>query len=860
MAAAEVAIVIRAKNEASKAFEDVIRDMKRMKVTSQDAFSVMNRVGKTAFLGIAAGASVAAVGLLKFTQAAAAEQANVAKLTTQIRTLDVAQQKSAANVEQVIKQREKLAFADDQLRDSLTLLISQTGDYEESLKRQRIAMDLSRGTGLDLQLASKLVGKVTEENIEVLKRYGITIGKGATETEALAIIQGRFAGQSEAYAKTAAGQWERVTNEFQNMQETIGAALLPVVTKLGLALADFLAKHEGTFQRIGQGIADFVDAATEAATKITQTLKPAFEFLDKGDRVAILSALAAVIAGPLVVAVIAFGVASAIAFATNPITQFILAIALITVAITLVVRHWDQIWAGMQKAPEALLNWFKSGGWKDIALFFISPVALLVKYWDKIFASMPRPVQEAMNTVAGFIEEMVNRALIAINKLIDGVNKLIDGLNKVNVISDDIGHIPTIGEVDFTNKIARGSGAGGFARAFEKVADAAVEGIDRIRGQVALVGPGFDAYAGGVGDTGDAAEGAAKQLTILEAAMDGVITRAEAMTLGLTEQQAAQLELAVAHEAVLDEEFRRRVELNALALAYPGLTGEEVKFRIGLEAIAEHLRRTGESIQKFILDTSTQVLEGFQSAFDQIFNKPTKEDSQLQLQLLEAERRRLLSPNATESQKKAMDAEIDRIQNLIAIRRNADDITKTRAAIADNTALTDEAQANAAELYIAAIDKSSTEVEKNAGVMFLQTLATIGLKDQTLSLTTAFANLNDAVSNTTPPPLSLADALKALHALPDHGQSLLPSFATGTNFVPRDMIAKIHRGERITPAWQNTQPEPAINITTYITADSEASESAMQKLAKIVEERAETAVRKAAFRGSYVTSGAYTPS
>lgn len=29
------------------------------------------------------------------------------------------------------------------------------------------------------------------------------------------------------------------------------------------------------------------------------------------------------------------------------------------------------------------------------------------------------------------------------------------------------------------------------------------------------------------------------------------------------------------------------------------------------------------------------------------------------------------------------------------------------------------------------------------------------------------------------------------------------SFATGTDFVPRDMIAKVHRGERITPAYQN---------------------------------------------------------
>lgn len=856
MAAAEVAIVIRAKNEASKSFNDVIKDITRMKGSATDAFSVMNKAGKAAFLGIAAGAAGASVALLSFTKAAAAEQANIAKLSTAIKTLSVDQQLAARSVEQLVKSREKLAFADDQIRDSLSLLIQQTGSYEEAVGRQSVAMDLARGTGLDLQLASKLVGKVTEENTEVLKRYGITIGEGATETEALAEIQRRFAGQGEAYAQTAAGQWQRVTNEFQNMQETIGAALLPVVTKLGLALADFLAKHEGTFQRIGKGIADFITAVSAAAESITKKLKPAFDFLDKGDRVAIISALAAVIAGPLVAAVVVFAATSAIAFATNPVTLFIAAIAGIVVAITLVVRHWDQIWAGMQAAPGKLLNFVKRN-FVDIIIGMFVPgglVFLILKHWTSIFNAMPRPVQQAMNLVGGFIENMVNRAIFAINKLIDGVNKLINAFNKIPKV-ENLPNVPNVPEVDFTRKIRGGSnGLNNFVSdLFDKAAS--------LKGRLSTAAPLAPSGAGFEGASGGGSSSAGQELTraerIMQAVSDGTVDALEALTLGLTDTEVVALELAAAQNEANNESFRHRIELQKLAALFPGLTSAEVHFRVGLAAIADHLAQTGKSIHQFILDTSTAALDGFKSAFDAIFSRPTREDAALQLQLHELERKKLLAGDgASDTATKTLDAEISRIQHLIAIRGNADDIARDRATLADNTLLTDEAQADAANLYIAAINDASQTVAFNAAVVNLQSLALAGLKAQTLDLTTSFAQLNDQVR----PELTLPDALRALHALPDHGQSLLPSFAVGTDFVPRDMTARVHRGERIIPASQNTGGGQPINITSYFTIEGDATERTVDMIKKAVREENEAAIRRASFRGAYVTSGAYTPS
>lgn len=143
-------------------------------------------------------------------------------------------------IEKTIASREKLAFSDDDLRDSLGSLVTRTHDVGKAMDLQALAMDLARAKGIGLVQASQIVGKVQGGNVGVLARYGIAVQKGATATEALGAIQKATAGQAQAFANSSEGAGQAAAIAMGDVAETIGGALLPVVANLGRFLVDVL--------------------------------------------------------------------------------------------------------------------------------------------------------------------------------------------------------------------------------------------------------------------------------------------------------------------------------------------------------------------------------------------------------------------------------------------------------------------------------------------------------------------------------------------------------------------------------------------------------------------------------------------
>lgn len=90
-----------------------------------------------------------------------------------------------------------------------------------------------------------------------------------------------------------------------------------------------------------------------------------------------------------------------------------------------------------------------------------------------------------------------------------------------------------------------------------------------------------------------------------------------------------------------------------------------------------------------------------------------------------------------------------------------------------------------------------------------------------------------------------ADAVWSESATVPTWMSSLMSFDVGTDYVPRDMVAKIHQGEKIIPASQNTPGAQSGNYSVNVNVDASGSKvSGDADSAKILGAKVEQAVRK----------------
>ena len=150
---------------------------------------------------------------------------------------------------------------DDQLRPSLNRLVLATGDVEQSQKLLTLALDISAGTGKDLESVTTALSKAAGGQFTALQRLGVGLDKTVFATKDLDYITGvlgnKFEGQAAAAAATFAGQLAILNAKAQEAQETIGEALIKAIEVFagrggaGAAFGDLL-------MRMAETLGDFI--------------------------------------------------------------------------------------------------------------------------------------------------------------------------------------------------------------------------------------------------------------------------------------------------------------------------------------------------------------------------------------------------------------------------------------------------------------------------------------------------------------------------------------------------------------------------------------------------------------------------
>lgn len=400
------------------------------------AGSKMSGFAKTA--AIAVGGAFVADKVLDFgkasVEAAAADAEAQAQLAAALKNTAGATDAQVASVEDWISaQAKSKGIADDDLRPALAVLARGFGDVDAATEVSTLAMDIAAGTGKDLVSVSEALAKANNGQLGPLKKLdpalGALIKSGASVDDVFATLSQTFEGQASVAAESTAGQMRKAKIAMGEMQETIGAALLPVLGKLATFLND----------------------------KLFPALTSVFGWLmdHKAVIVAALIGIGAVVLPLFVSWAIAAGAAAIATIAAA--APFILIGAAIAAVAYLIITNWDSIVAATQAAwdfvvgiIQGVLNWitetwssvygsivgpvqsaidFVTGLWGSITGIAQGVIDWFANTWSSVYGFIIGPIQTAIDFISGLVSTVVGVVSDIVSAIVGPINGVIRAWN-----------------------------------------------------------------------------------------------------------------------------------------------------------------------------------------------------------------------------------------------------------------------------------------------------------------------------------------------------------------------------------------------------------------------------------------------
>jgi len=235
---------------------------------AEKAFGGLSKTIKSTVgtLGLTIGVA-ALVNTLKDASKAAVEDAkSQALLANQLMNSVGANNDQIAAVEASISAMQlQASVADDVIRPAFAQLARATGDVTKATELTQLALDVSAGTGRDLNSVAIALSKAYQGNSTALSRLGIKAKDGVNIFDQL---KQEFDGSAEAAA--ANDPYQRLNIIFGEIQEQIGVALLPELNNLAnyfaspagqkelAGYAELVKELAGVFIFLGTTVAEFL--------------------------------------------------------------------------------------------------------------------------------------------------------------------------------------------------------------------------------------------------------------------------------------------------------------------------------------------------------------------------------------------------------------------------------------------------------------------------------------------------------------------------------------------------------------------------------------------------------------------------
>ena len=367
----------------SKGISKAITEFKKLETTGEKASFVL----KKAFLPAVAVLGGLAIAGFKAAEAAAQDELEQAKLAQTLQNVLGATNGVIASTETMIAAMSRASgTADTELRSALSSLVIGTKDLTKAEEGLALAQDIATASNLPLQSAADALSKAYSGNYKALQKLSPAlrdlIKDGASTEVIFADLANTFGGATANAADTAAGKMKIFKNNMAELQESLGAALLPVLEKM-----------------------------TEIFTVV-------FGLMENNQTTVLV--LAGII-GTLALAIVAYNIALKVA-----------TIAHIAFGASATV-------AAGAAAPIAAM----AAGIMLAVIAVIAIVAALV-YAYKNIEGFRNAVNSAVNFIISAFEMLANFVIKVINKIIDGINILIKAANFFGAGIKPIGKIAEV--------------------------------------------------------------------------------------------------------------------------------------------------------------------------------------------------------------------------------------------------------------------------------------------------------------------------------------------------------------------------------------------------------------------------------